>query len=96
MIIKLENEIKHGDKAIQELEVREPFVKLIRELGSPVKVNPKTGETDFNYDACCKYLEKLNALPPSVINQLTYKDFMKCVNQLLVFFNVGDSSQTAE
>lgn len=96
MIIKLEKSLKHGDKTICELEVSEPFMKTIRELGSPVKINPRTGDSDFNYEACCRYLERLNALPPSVINQLTYKDFMRCVNQLLVFFKVGDSSQKKE
>ncbi len=93
MIIKLENSIQHGNKTIEELEVTQPFMKVIRQLGSPIRVNQKTGEMDFNYDVCCRYLEILNALPPSVINQLTYKDFMKCVRPLLDFFDSGDSSQ---
>lgn len=93
MIIKLEHSLKHGNKTIEELEVTQPFMKIIRQLGSPVRINQRTGEMDFNYEVCCRYLEILNALPPSVINQLTYQDFMRCINPLMDFFKDGGSSQ---
>lgn len=93
MLIKLNSAIQHGNKTIDSLEVVPPLMKTIRVLGLPVKINQRTGEVDFNYDVCCKYLETINSLPPNVINQLSYQDFMACATELLSFFGDGVSSK---
>lgn len=92
MIIKLEESIKHGNQDIVELEITRPKLELIRKLGLPVKVTAQ-GVDGFNIDVCAKYLEQITALPPSVINQLTFSDFMACTNVLLSFFESGGSAQ---
>ncbi len=92
MIVKLEESIKHGNNEISELEITRPNLSLIRKLGLPVKITAN-GVDGFNIDVCAKYLEAITALPPSVINQLTFSDFMTCTNVLLSFFESGGSVQ---
>ena len=94
MIVKLEESIKHGTDEISELEINRPNLSLIRKLGLPVKITSE-GVDGFDIDVCAKYLEAITALPPSVINQLTFSDFMACTNVLLSFFESGASVQKA-
>ena len=77
----LTSPIKHGDDELVELELREPTAKDIRKLGFPFTVE-KGIKADVVYDL----VSTLSALPPSVIAQISAKDFVKLTALVVSFF----------
>jgi hypothetical protein len=78
MKLKLLKPIQHGGDLIAELEFSEPTAKEMR--GLPLE--PKQGDLLDLAGALCKQ-------PPSVMNKLCVKDYMKVLEVVSVFMVGG-------
>ena len=83
--IKLTHPVMQGDTEITELTMNRPSFGLIRKLDLPFEfgandsIKPKM-------DIVGKYIESCAALPPSVVNSLSFIDVMECFKVLQDFF----------
>lgn len=82
MEITLSKPLKHGEELIEVISLREPTAKEIKKIGFPFDFANK----DVNAEAVFKFIGELAALPPSVVDQLSAKDFMVCVGAVIGFF----------
>ena len=80
-MITLKKPIKHGEEVIAELELREP-AKEIKVIGLPLNVM----EGDVRTEIVHKYICALAALPPSVVDQLSARDFVAAMEVVMDFF----------
>lgn len=78
MKLKLLKPIQHGSELISELEFSEPTAKDMR--GLPLE--PKQGDLLDLAGVLCKQ-------PPSVMNKLSLKDYMKVLETVSVFMVGG-------
>lgn len=87
-VIKLTTPITHGEKTLTVLTIAAPTAKQIREVGMPFRVSADVGSRDFemNTERLCRYISKLAAIPPSVVDQLSAADFMKISGVIGDFF----------
>lgn len=81
-MITLKKLIKHGEEVIAELELREPTAKEIKVIGLPLNVR----EGDVRTEIVHKYICALAALPPSVVDQLSARDFVAAMEVVMDFF----------
>ena len=82
--LKLKKPIRHGDDEILMLEFREPTAKDIKNLGYPV-----TMKEEVDAGVIFNYTVALTNLPPSVISQISARDFVQITGIVAGFF--GDS-----
>ena len=80
----LKKAIKHGEDEIVTLEFREPTAKDIKNLGYPVTV-----KEEIDAGVIFNYTVALTNLPPSVIAQISARDFVQITGVVAGFF--GDS-----
>ena len=83
--IELSSPIQHGEETITKLTLRKPNVEDICRTGMVLTFNAD-GQMAINFEAGRKYLSRLGAIPPSVINKMTPHDFVFAVQQLVRFF----------
>ena len=83
--IELSSPIQHGEETITKLTLRKPNVEDICRTGMVLTFNAD-GQMAINFEAGRKYLSRLGAVPPSVINKMTPHDFVFTVQQLVRFF----------
>ncbi len=83
--IELSSPIQHGEETITKLTLRKPNVEDICRTGMVLTFNAD-GQMAINFEAGRKYLSRLGAVPPSVINKMTPHDFVFAVQQLVRFF----------
>lgn len=83
--IKLTHPVMQGDTELTELTMNRPSFGLIRKLDLPFEfganesIKPKM-------EIVGKYIESCCALPPSVVNSLSFVDVMECFKALQDFF----------
>lgn len=77
----LKTPIRHGEEEITSVEVREPTAKDIRKIGFPF-----TGGTDISGQKIFDYAVELVGLPPSVIGQMSARDFTEISGIIANFF----------
>jgi len=89
--IKLKNPITVGGETIVELNLREPTVSDVAELGYPYLV--VTGDVGTGMQLLPKvtlnYVSKLAAVPPSSLNSLTLSELSELQGCVMGFFMVG-------
>ena len=78
---KLTAPIKRGEDTIEVLELREPTAKDIKVLGFPI-----TGEKRVDAAVVYDYIERLAAIPPSTVDQISASDFIGLMALVLGFF----------
>lgn len=81
-MITLKKPIKHGEEIITELELREPTAKEIKTIGLPLNVRDGEVRTAIVHQYVCA----LATLPPSVVDQLSAKDFIVAMEVVMGFF----------
>lgn len=77
---KLTVPIKRGEDTIEVLELREPTAKDIKVLGFPI-----TGEKRVDAAVVYDYIERLAAIPPSTVDQISASDFIGLMALVLGF-----------
>jgi hypothetical protein len=83
--IELKHPVMQGDTELTELTMNRPSFGLIRKLDLPFEfganesIKPKM-------EIVGKYIESCAALPPSVVNSLSFVDVMECFKVLKDFF----------
>lgn len=82
MKFNLTKSIKHGEEELMELDLREPTAKDIKKLGFPIDL--KGG--DLRTSVIHGYICDLAAIPPSVVDQISAKDFLGLVAVITGFF----------
>lgn len=95
--VPLSKPITVGDAEIKELELREPGVEDVIELGYPYLMIIGDGETkmEMRPKVVVKYVSKLAAIPPSSIKKLTIADLSKLNGVVMDFFGAeAETSQT--
>ncbi|WP_417036100.1 phage tail assembly protein [Dakarella massiliensis] len=78
---KLTAPVKRGEDTIEVLELREPTAKDIKVLGFPI-----TGEKRVDAAVVYDYIERLAAIPPSTVDQISASDFIGLMALVLGFF----------
>ena len=87
MEFKLTKPIVFTQEEISTLDIREPTAKEVKRLGLPIDIEAKGINT-----ACVHaYLVELCALPPSVIDQLSARDFTRAAVVVAGFFGEAES-----
>lgn len=82
MKLTLSKPIKHGDELVVELDLREPTAKEIKVIGLPLNVK----DEDVRTEVIHKYICALAVLPPSVVDQMSAKDFIGAMGVVMNFF----------
>lgn len=92
VIVKLKKPIKVGEEDVTELELREPTVKDITEIGYPYRVSQSTSGSGMEIlpAVVIKYVSKLAAVPPSALNGLSISDLTALQTEVMNFF--GDAT----
>ena len=87
-IIKLSKPITVGDAEICELELREPTVDDVAELGYPYLVLQNDGNSaiELRPKVALKYASRLAAVPPSALKTITLGDLQEIQGAILGFF----------
>lgn len=85
--IKLVKPIKRGEEVIDEIELREPTAKDVKNLGLPVDFTTRGVDSKKVFD----YVVALAALPPSTVDQMGVKDFMQCTVEIVGFFGGSEA-----
>ncbi|MGN0896361.1 MAG: hypothetical protein ACI4NC_06305 [Succinivibrio sp.] len=83
--IQLTKPIQWGAKEITEIELKPMSFQYARKYGIPVK-NGNAEDPDFEKIAL--YIQDLGALPPTVVNALSFQDVMNCLNHIISFFRI--------
>lgn len=92
MTYKLSKPVMHGDNEIAELELREMTGKDIIELGFPYLIIAEGGgELKIQVSVIMKYVSRLAAVPPSVIEKLSPSDITGLTGVVMLFF--GQSAE---
>lgn len=93
-VFELSVPITHGQESLTELTINEPTAKQIREIGIPFRISASAGsqDFDFNADRMCRYISKLAAIPPSVVDQICASDFMRIAAVICGFFEKSPDS----
>lgn len=88
MIVKLSKPIMHGETAITELNLREPTVEDVAELGYPFVLITNDNETAVQLQpkVILKYAAKLSGVPPSIIKNITLTDLSNLQGEIMGFF----------
>lgn len=88
--VKLKHPVMQGDTELTELTMNRPSFGLIRKLDLPFEfganesIKPKM-------EIVGKYIESCAALPPSVVNSLSFVDVMECFKVLQDFLWIRHS-----
>lgn len=92
--VPLSKPLKVGDAEIKELELREPGVEDVIEIGYPYLLIVGDGDTkmEIRPSVVVKYVSKLAAVPPSSIKKLSLADLIKVQSVVMGFF--GDEAET--
>jgi hypothetical protein len=94
--VPLSKPITVGDDQIKELELREPTIDDVVELGYPYLMVVGDGDTkmELRPSVVVKYASKLAAVPPSGIKKLSLADLSKLNAAVMGFF--GDGAETSQ
>lgn len=96
--IKLSRPIPDGENTITDLELREPSVADVGDLGYPFVLNVTDGEIriELKPKVILKYASRLGDVPPSTINSLSFGDFSVVQEAVMGFFGqVAEAPPTA-
>ena len=86
--VKLSKFLTHGDDELTELNLRQPGVEDIGEIGYPFYMINVDGETriEMKPKAVLKYASRLASVPPSVLKDMAVSDFMAVQTEIMGFF----------
>ncbi|MBS4847109.1 phage tail assembly protein [Turicimonas muris] len=84
--IKLIEPIDINGDTIEEIQLRRPDGKDIREFGFPYRFATDDGEIAINSKVCARYISRLGALPSSAVDRLSPADFQEICTKILGFF----------
>ena len=92
VVVPLAKPISVGDEEISQLELREPAIKDIRDLGYPfIVVQGKSGGgMEVLPDVVLRYAARLSGNPPSSLDGITLGDLSKLQVAIIGFF--GDEA----
>ena len=95
MIVKLSKPIKHGETEITELDLREPTVEDVGDIGYPFLVIAQDNGTAIQLQpkAILKYASRLAGIPPSCFKTLALSDLSELQAVIMGFF--GDAAGTS-
>ena len=82
MEFKLTKPLQHGTETIDVLTLREPTAREIKKYGLPVNVAESSVDTNVVF----QYVVELAALPPSVVDQMSARDFTEAIKVVAGFF----------
>ena len=86
--VELSKPITVGDDEIKVLDLREPTVNDITELGYPFLI--KDGGVAIQASVIMAYIVRLSANPPSALKTISVSDFGKLQTAIMGFF--GDEA----
>jgi len=86
--IKLSRPITEGEDTITELELREPGVADVGDLGYPFLIHTTDGDgkIELRPKIIIKYASRLGSVPPSTITRLSLGDFSAVQEAIMGFF----------
>jgi hypothetical protein len=93
MMFKLSKPLKHGETEITELDLREPTVEDVGDLGYPfLMIAQDTGAAiQLQPKTILKYAARLSGIPPSSFKALSLKDLSELQGVIMGFF--GDAQE---
>ncbi len=94
MIVKLSKPILIGDQELTELDLREPTIAEVSELGYPFLVVESQGGSGIQAlpKVVLAYASKLAAVPPSSLKNISITDLLALQGAVQSFF--GDMAET--
>ena len=92
VIVTLKKPIKVGEDELTQLELREPTVKDITEIGYPYRISQSASGAGMEIlpAVVIKYVSKLASVPPSALNSLSISDLTNLQTEVMNFF--GDAT----
>lgn len=86
--IKLAKPIIHGDETISELELRDPTVQDVTDIGYPFVLVTGEGDTaiELRPKIVMRYAARLSGLPPSSLSDITLADLSRLQTEVMGFF----------
>lgn len=92
MQITLSKPITYGDDSIAVLDLRDPTVTDVAEIGYPFLVLPGDGDAaiELRPKVIIRYAARLSGLPPSVIKDISLADLNQLQAEIMGFF--GDAA----
>ena len=95
MIVRLSKPIIHGEDSLAEIELRDPIVDDVAELGYPFLVVSGDNGTgiELRPKVVLKYVSRLAAIPPSSLKTLSLGDLSALQNAVMGFF--GEEAETS-
>ena len=93
IIVALSRAITAHGKELNELELREPTVKDVMELGYPYLVHGGGADTavELRPQIAGKYAVRLAGIPQSSVEQLSVPDLQKVQGAVMSFFSESES-----
>ena len=88
--IILSKSIKVGEEEFASLDLREPTVSDVADIGYPFSMIETDNGTSFqvNPKIILRYASKLGAVPPSTLNSISLSDLSKISVVIMGFFTV--------
>jgi len=94
--VKLSKAITVAGEQVSELELREPTVDDVSDLGYPFLLLQSDNGTavDMRPKTVLKYVSRLAAVPPSSLKKLTLADLSTLQTEIMGFF--GEEAETPQ
>jgi hypothetical protein len=94
MIVKLSKPITVAGEPVTELDLREPTVEDVTDIGYPFSMIPTDNGTEIKLDvkAVLKYASRLAGVPPSSLKTISLGDLSNLQTMVMGFF--GDEAET--
>lgn len=86
--IKLYKPVTHGEETITELDLREPTVQDVSDIGYPFVLLTGDGDTaiELKPKVVMRYAARLSGLPPSSLSDITLGDLSRLQEVVMGFF----------
>ena len=91
--IKLSKPIQHGEDQVAVLELRDPTVDDVSDIGYPFLMIPNDGDMamELRPKVIMRYAARLSGLPPSSLKTISLSDLSKIQEAVMDFF--GDVAE---
>ena len=84
-LIKLTEPVKFGDTELNELHLKSPKGKLIKQIGLPFSFN-QDGSFEMLTDRCAKYISECASIPMSTVDEHGAEDYLQICAEITGFF----------
>lgn len=93
--IQLEKPVTHGDESIEEITLRDMKMEDVYKIGYPYVLSGMEDEIEIviKPKIIAKYISRLGNVPPSVVEQITFKDLTAFQGAIMGFLGRSETDQ---